>query len=67
MILKEVIMSIFGFVLSYFLKKAFGEALCTINLFGCVMAFLMYPLPVIIIIVYWMVKLYPLIEPYLSN
>ncbi|MBM3247751.1 hypothetical protein FJZ17_04415 [Candidatus Pacearchaeota archaeon] len=67
MTFKELILSAFGFVISYFLKKAFSEALCSINSFGCFMAFIMYTLPVIIIVAYWMIKLYPYIEPYLSK
>ena len=64
---KEIILSAFGFVVSYFLKKSFSEALCSINSFGCFMAFIAYTLPVIIIVTYWMIKLYPYIEPYLSK
>ena len=66
MTLKEIIASTFGFVVSYFLKQAFSEPLCEVNSFGCFMAFLMYTLPVIIIVAYWIVKLYPHIEPYFS-
>ena len=66
MTLKAVILSIFVFIISYFLKQAFSEALCEINSFGCFMAFLMYTLPIIIIVTYWMIKLYPYIEKYLS-
>jgi hypothetical protein len=66
MTLKEMIASVFGFVVSYFLKQTFSEALCEVNSFGCFMAFLMYTLPVIIIVAYWIVKLYPHIEPYFS-
>jgi hypothetical protein len=67
MTLTELIVSVFGFIISYFLKKAFSETLCSINSFGCFMAFLMYPLPIIIIVAYWMIKLYPYIEHYLSE
>lgn len=66
MALKEIIASIFGFVVSYFLKQVFSEALCEVNSFGCFMAFLMYTLPVMIIVAYWIVKLYPHIEHYFS-
>ena len=66
MTLKEIIVSLFGLVVSYFLKQAFSEALCEVNSFGCFMAFLMYTLPVIIIVAYWIVKLYPHIKSYLS-
>jgi len=64
---KEIILSAFGFVVSYFLKKAFSEALCSTNSFGCFMAFIAYTLPIIIIVAYWMIKLYLYIEPYLSK
>ena len=66
MTFKEIIVSIFGFVVSYFLKNAFSEALCEINSFGCFMAFIMYTLPVIIVVAYWMIKLYPYLEEYLE-
>lgn len=66
MTLKEIIASVFGFVVSYFLKQAFSEALCEVNSFGCFMAFLMYTLPVIIVVAYWIVKIYPHVEPYFS-
>ena len=52
MALKEIIASAFGFVVSYFLKHTFSEALCEVNSFGCFMAFLMYTLPVITIVAY---------------
>jgi len=67
MTLKEIILSILGFVIGYLLKGAFKEALCEINSFGCFMGFIAYTLPVIIVIVYWMIKIYPKIEPYLSK
>ena len=67
MTLKEIIASAFGFVVSYFLKKAFSETLCDVNSFSCFIAFLMYALPVIIIVAYWTIKLYPFIEPYFSK
>jgi len=67
MTIKEIILSIFGFVISYFLKGAFKESLCGINSFGCFMSFISYTLPVIIVVVYWMIKIYPKIEPYLSK
>jgi len=67
MTIKEIIFSILGFVLSYFLKGAFKEALCEVNSFGCFMSFLAYTLPVIIVVGYWMVRLYPIIEPYLTE
>ena len=67
MTIKEIILSIFGFVISYFLKGAFKEAFCEVNSFGCFMGFLAYTLPVIIVVVYWMIKIYPIIEPYLTK
>jgi len=67
MTLKEIIFSIFGFIISYFLKKAFSEALCNINYFGCFMAFIIYAIPMIIIVTYWTIKLYPYIESHLSK
>ena len=67
MTLRQIILTIIGFVVSFVLKQYFDEALCNINSFGCFMGFLMYTLPVIIIIAYWMIKLYPYVEPYLSK
>ncbi len=67
MSLKEIILTAIGFVISFFLKGAFEQALCEQGTFGCFMAFIMYTLPVIIIVAYWIVKLYPYIEPYLNN
>ncbi len=67
MTFKEIILTIIGLVVSFFLKPAFNEALCSVNSFGCFMGFLMYTLPVIIIVAYWMIKLYPIVEPYLSK
>lgn len=64
---KEAILSILGFVISYFLKGAFKEALCDTNSFGCFLGFVAYTLPVIIVVVYWMIKIYPIIEPCLSK
>lgn len=66
MSLKEIVASGIGFIVSYFLKETFSEALCSINSLGCFMAFLMYTLPIIIIVTYWIIKIYPYIEPYLS-
>lgn len=65
--IKEIITSIFLFIVSYFLKGAFKEALCETNSFGCFVGFIAYTLPVIIVVVYWMIKIYPVIEPYLSK
>ncbi len=65
--MKELILSILGFVISYFLKQTFSEALCEINSFGCFMAFIMYTLPIIIVVAYWMIKFYPYIESYISK
>lgn len=65
--LKEIILSIFGLVISYFLKGAFKESLCEVNSFGCFIGFVAYTLPVIIIVVYWMIKIHPVVEPYLSK
>ena len=67
MTLKEISLSIFGFVISYFLKGAFKETLCEINSFGCFIGFIAYTLPVIMVVVYWMIKIYPIIKPYLSK
>jgi hypothetical protein len=67
MTIKEIILSILGFVVSYFLKGAFKEALCEVSSFGCFMGFLAYTLPVMIVVVYWMIKIYPFIEPYLTK
>ena len=66
MSLKEIIVSIIGFVISYILKGAFKEALCETNLFGCFMGFIAYTLPVIIIVSYWVIKLYPKIKKFLK-
>lgn len=66
MSVKEVGLTAFIFIASFFLKKAFGQALCDVNSFGCFMGFLMYTLPVIIIVAYWVIKLYPHVEPYLK-
>jgi len=67
MSIKEIITPMFGFIVSHFLKEVFSEALCSINSFGCFMAFLIYTLPVIIIATYLAIKMYPYIEPYFSN
>jgi len=67
MTIKELILSILGFIVSYFLKKSFSEALCSINQFGCFMAFIMYSLPIIVVVAYWMIKVYPYIETFLSE
>jgi len=67
MTIKEIILSLFGFVISYFLKGIFKESLCEVNSFGCFMGFIAYTLPLSIIVVYWMIKIYPIIEPYLSK
>ena len=63
---KTVIGSIFLFFISFLLKGAFEQGLCEQGFFGCLMAFIMYPLPVIIIVAYWVIKLYPHVEPYLK-
>lgn len=65
--LKEIILSAVGFILSYILKGEFKESLCEINFFGCFVGFLAYTLPVIIIVVYWMIKFYPVIKKYLTK
>lgn len=67
MTLREIILSVSGFVISYILKGEFSEALCKMNSFGCFMAFIMYTLPIFIIAAYWTIKLYPYVEPYLTR
>ena len=64
---KTIIGSIFVFFISFVLKRAFEQSLCDQGFFGCLMAFIMYPLPVIIVVAYWVVKLYPHVEPYLTK
>ncbi len=60
--IKEIIISILVLIISYYLKGAFNKVLCDMNPFSCFIAFLMYTVPVIIIIIYWTIKLYPFIE-----
>ncbi len=67
MTFKEIILSVFGFVVSFLLKGAFKEALCETSSIGCFMGFLLYTLPVIIIVSYWVIKIYPHIESYVSK
>ncbi|MBT4135953.1 hypothetical protein HOD75_01145 [archaeon] len=64
--LKEIIFTILMFFIGYVLKSAFKESLCSINSLGCFVGFVAYTLPVIIIGVYWLNKIYPSLEKLLK-
>ncbi|MEK6915891.1 MAG: hypothetical protein AABW89_05115 [Nanoarchaeota archaeon] len=67
MTLKLIIASGVLLTISYFLKQGLETAACQVNTFACFLGFIAYSLPTVIVIAYWVIKIYPHVEPYLTK